>query len=107
MFNILFFVKSLAIAIIITMLLQIHLGEDTLETHVDSWMRDTVAVELIDEAAQGGIKIIRDGLKKISASLNGKYWKQQKEQAREATLSISRSQKYIEEQAEKLKPQEQ
>lgn len=98
-----FFIRCLVITVVFVVLLQIRLGESTLEERADSWIHQSSLIGVVNDSAQGGIRLVRDGWRQLTAGWSGKFWKQKAPGSRDIGAQFKRSEKYVEEQAEKLK----
>jgi hypothetical protein len=56
----LFFIKAFLLTLVLVLLLQIRIGEQTVEAHTMGWVQSSVVVTPLNHAAQGAAKIVRD-----------------------------------------------
>lgn len=99
------FFKSLAITFAIIFLMQIRLGESTLEEKAMFWVHDSFVTSPIQEAAEGAALLVRDTWKMLTKNINTKFKKSVEAENqpgfRDIRLKLERSQAFVEEQARK------
>ncbi|MCE3009663.1 MAG: hypothetical protein LW875_03510 [Proteobacteria bacterium] len=61
-----FVIKSLALSIVLTVLLQFKLGNQTLEVHAYQWVRESRLGPSLQDVAKGAVLLMKDA--KIAAS---------------------------------------
>lgn len=76
-----FFVKCFALTVAIVLVMQIQVGERTVESHAMSWVHTSALVQPMNTAARGGAKVIKDLTEKVYGSVakNSKKEKDKKE----------------------------
>lgn len=62
-----FFLKLFGLTIVMVLLMQIQVGEQTIETHAMGWVQTSILVHPLNSVAHGGAKLVRD----ISHSVHG------------------------------------
>lgn len=80
MMDILFFVKTFLLTIAIVLVMQIQVGEKSLETHAMSFVQSSAVVAPLNGVAKGAAKMVRDLTETISISVhrNSKKKKEEK-----------------------------
>lgn len=102
--DILFFIKCLVMTFIVVILLQVKIGNMTLEERTKNWAAESSLVAPLEDVAKGGVKGIREAWK----SLTGNFSKKIKNQfennnvpgQRTLGVKLERSKKYISEKME-------
>jgi hypothetical protein len=87
MMDVLFFVKTFLLTIAIVLLMQIHVGERSLESHAMSWVQSSAVVAPLNGVAKGAAKMVRDLTQTISISVTRNSKK--KKDAKSSSLSQS------------------
>ncbi len=64
--------KMLIITFVLVLLMQIRIGEHTLEASIHSWIQESPIVKPLDQVAQGGLKVLRQGFHGFSSKLSTK-----------------------------------
>lgn len=77
MMDVLFFVKTLLLTMAIVLVMQIRVGERSLEAHAMSWVQSSVVVAPLNGAAKGAAKMARDLTQTISISVQ-RNWNKKK-----------------------------
>ncbi len=77
-----FFVKSLVLTLVMVLVMQIQVGERTLESHAMGWVQTSALVAPIQSAAHGGAKMLRDGIAKLEAAISQRRGQNKKEEAK-------------------------
>lgn len=67
-----FFVKSLIIAFVAVLFMQIEMGNDTIEGHLLGFVRTSSVTQPLHTVANGAAKAIRNGWNQITRWVNGK-----------------------------------
>lgn len=97
MLNIMFFIKTLIVTFLIVAVLQVHVGQDSLEDHASRFIRTSPLVAPIQAAAESGARAVRQTTKWISVQVN-KKWRgtaQRKDQGERApNFDFKRSEAY-------------
>ncbi|MEZ4873476.1 MAG: hypothetical protein R2827_14800 [Bdellovibrionales bacterium] len=103
----LFFLKTLIMTFIVILVLQIKVGELTLEQKAAHWARQSSLVEPIQEVAHGGLLIVRDGWRKLYGLLSGEaqeiFKSEEAPGNRSLGITLERSKEYFKEKASKAK----
>lgn len=103
--DIFFAIRMLVVTIVIAVLMQIKIGDMTLETHAHSWVQSSSAVESLREIAQGGVRMIRVGYKTvvnlIDAKVGAGFNRDQMAGSRSLSLGLERSAAFEKEQEAK------
>ncbi|MCB0408057.1 MAG: hypothetical protein KDD34_07635 [Bdellovibrionales bacterium] len=104
MFQIISLTKSIAVTILIVLLLQIKIGNDTVEDQAVFWFRSSSIVQPIQTVVDGGVKLIRNTLSGVANLFHFKIFQKVNERAgnRDLNFKIERSREYIREQAERV-----
>ena len=66
-----FFVKTFLIGLVAIILMQLKVGESTVETHAISFVQSSAIVEPLRAVADGGAKALRDGYVFSKNKING------------------------------------
>jgi hypothetical protein len=97
--ELMFFVKSLVITFVIVLVLQIKIGESTVEKKISSTIRSSSVGEYLTEVAQGGVNVASKFYKKLVGSIDTGVSKNfnfdNVPGKRELVGGFERSQKYI------------
>ncbi|MCC6278205.1 MAG: hypothetical protein IT289_09855 [Oligoflexia bacterium] len=64
-----FFIKMLGLTVLVALILQARVGQQTIEDHFDGWVKTSVIVDSIQEAIDGGILLVNAGYKKADSGL--------------------------------------
>lgn len=99
MFGWISFIQSLIMTLVVIVLLQIKIGEFTLEQRAVDWYRTSNVAAPIQEVAEGGARIVRDAVNKVADSLNFKLFEQVKDRPgqRDMKFRLERSKQFLEE----------
>lgn len=65
----LFFVKMTALTAVLVLVMQVQVGERSLEDHAMGWVQSSALVAPLNAVAHGGAKMIRDASEKIHAAI--------------------------------------
>src|SRR4051812_8097659 len=90
MIDFFFFLKTLALTLIVVLLLQIQIGKKTVETHIHDSMQGSFAAGFIGDAALGGAHILRDLTHNITQKIKANIT--HKHQAEDSETKASRFQ---------------
>ena len=105
--DLLFFIKTIVLTLVVIMLLQIKVGEHTLEQRATTWARKSAVAASLQEVAHGGVLALRDGWRKFYGLFSGEVKNILKSDEapgnRSLGISFERSKKYFQEKAEKAK----
>lgn len=100
-----FVIKMLIVTVIATLILQVRWGNTTLEEATMDWIRNSTYTVYLQDAADGGVIVIQEVMKKVSASFDRKFKDGvdaiQEPGVRAVKAQISRSQKFLQEQAQR------
>lgn len=66
-----FVIKGFVLTILIAMLLQVKIGNDTLEVRAERWLERSAAGEFITSTAAGGVKAIQRGYRWTRQQIGG------------------------------------
>lgn len=72
MMDFLFFVKTFALTLVIVLVMQIQVGNKSIENHALGFVQSSTVVSPLNSVAAGGAKLIRDTTRAISASIRGR-----------------------------------
>lgn len=89
MMDFLFFVKTIFLTIAIVLLMQIQIGERSLENHAMSFVQSSMVVAPLNSVARGAAKFIRDITQTISISVKRNSKKNKKEEPSASSSSHS------------------
>lgn len=107
MFNLFFMIKTLILTFVILVIMQVRVGEFTLEQRAMFFVHDSPVVEPLREVAEGSTRAVRNWLRGISQQIgkSGKaLWSSEDQPGnRNLGVHIKRSQAFLKEQAEKAK----
>lgn len=81
MMDVLFFLKTLALTIVFVLLLQIKIGEKSIETHAHDFVQTSSLVEPLNQAAFGAAQLIRDVASRATLSIRQNLGSKQKPDA--------------------------
>lgn len=99
--------KAMAVTALIVIILQVKMGSLTLEEQTMSFIQTSQLVQPLHEVAQGGVIVLREGLKKISSLFHQKFQRAVDSNnipgQRSLGIDLKRSQTYVKEQAAHLK----
>lgn len=105
MSNLMFFVRCLFITAVFIILMQVRVGEITLEEKAMSWMSSSLVIEPIQQVADGAVKIIRDSIRKVSSGFKTNFWQsissEKSPGTRQMEFDLNRSKAYLEEKTRK------
>lgn len=100
-----FLIKTLIGTFVIVVLLQIKVGNSTVEHYVMDWIHNSEMAEPIQEAAHGGVVFIRESWKKLTAGIDTGFSKSLNRDnipgSRSLGISMERSKAYLREQAQR------
>lgn len=72
MIDLMFFIKTLALALLIVMAMQIRIGEQSIETHTLDWVQTASVVEPLNGVARGTAKLVHDLSRKTYSAIHSK-----------------------------------
>lgn len=102
-----FFLKCLFLTVVLVVLMQIRIGEYTLEDRFLNWAHESAIVTPLQDVAHGGAKVLRNTWRKLTSGISSKFNETLKSEnfpgARTLGVGLERSQKVLEEQARKAK----
>lgn len=105
MTELLFAVKMAVISFVIVVLMQIRVGEETLERHAYGWIQTAAPVLFLREIAEGGLMAAHDGWARLTTNIKSKYWEKFDSDKlpgrRHLDMGLERSKVYLNEQNEK------
>jgi hypothetical protein len=82
MSEITFFLKTFVLTVAVVLVMQIQVGESSLESHTMSWVQTSAIVAPINAAAEGGAKVVRDFITYVHAQLDKRKGKHKKEEVK-------------------------
>ena len=102
-----FILKSILLTLVVVVLMRIKIGPLTLEERTTSWVQSAAITLPIQEVANGGVKLIREGWKRVFGNLNSKFFNSvdssQAPGKRHLGINMKRSEEYLRNQATRLK----
>ena len=72
MADILFVLKSFLVTFILVVVMQIQVGNNTIESHLQGWIRGSVVVQSLRDIAHGAVKVISQGYQSTVSTLDTK-----------------------------------
>lgn len=89
--------------LVVIVLLQIKIGDSTLEQRTIQWYRTSDLAAPIQQVANGGARIVRDVLNKVADSVNFQLFEDVKNRpgSRDLGLKLERSKKFLEQQTKR------
>lgn len=88
MTDFLFFIKTILFTLIVVLLMQIQVGERTVEDHAMSWVQTSVIVSPLNGVAQGAAQAIRDLTTALYNGVRGGEKKDKKDKKEERRSSF-------------------
>jgi hypothetical protein len=82
MMDFLFFLKTFILTIAVVIVMQIQVGDRSLETHAMGWVQSSGMSAPLSDVARGAAKMTRDFTGKISAMIRDNVSKNKKEDSR-------------------------
>lgn len=73
MMDLLFFVKTVAVTLLLVVVLQIKVGPSSLENHAVTFFKGSTVSQPLTQVAQGGAKIVREMVLTIHEKINSKF----------------------------------
>lgn len=99
--EVMFVIKGLVIAIVITVLMQVKAGQSTIETHAQLWIQTSSITQSVQKVASGAVLAIRNGAKAGSDFVSKTFGKDPTTQkAGRLQFDLQRSQQYKKEHPE-------
>lgn len=99
--EVMFAVKALVLAIVITVLMQVKAGNSTIETHAQLWIQTSSITQSIQKVSSGAVLAIRNGAKTASGFVSKTFGKDPSTQkAGRLQFNLERSQQYKKEHPE-------
>lgn len=80
-----FFMKLFLLTIALVLVMQIQVGERSLESHAMGWVQTSALVQPLNSIAVGGAKVIKDLTAKISGSVSQNSGKKKKEEKKSSS----------------------
>jgi hypothetical protein len=103
--DMLFVIRMLVLTVIVVIVMQVKIGDTTIEAQVQSWLSRSPAVETLREVAHSAVKVVSVGYKMaislIDAKLSASFNREQMAGSRSIDLGLRRSESYEREKAEK------
>jgi len=72
MMDFLFFIKTCALTLLLVVIMQVRVGDQSLEQTAQSWVRSSWIAGPVNLAAQGGAKLVRDGSARVMRAVQGR-----------------------------------
>ena len=91
MMDFFFFVKTFILTVAIVLVMQIHVGERSLETHAMSWVQSSSVTEPLHGVARGAAKVVHDLSHQVSNIIHDNVNKNKREDSRIRQESSLRS----------------
>lgn len=88
MMDFLFFIKAFLLTLILVLLMQIQVGERTVESHTMGWVQSSVIIMPLNNVAQGAAKMIRDATTALYNGVKGTEKKEKKDKKEERRSSF-------------------
>ncbi len=85
MMDFLFFVKTFVLTVAVVVVMQIQVGEKSLETHAMSWVQSSTVAQPLNNVAKGAAKLARD----VTQTISSKVKKNTKKEKRLETAASS------------------
>ena len=82
-----FFLKTMALTLAVVILMQIKIGNKSLEDQALMFFRSSMVEEPLTKMAHGGVKMARDAVKAIQDKINGTSSSEQEEKANQKRSS--------------------
>ena len=99
MFTLISFARTLVFTLVVVILLQVKIGEFTLEQRAIDWYRSSSVTQPVQQVADGGAKIVRDAVNKIANILKVDLFSKVSNRPgnRDLGVRIERSKEYLRE----------
>jgi hypothetical protein len=102
-----FLVKVTVVTLFVVLLMQVKIGESTLEERSRAWVATSPMVGVLQEVADGAVLLLAEGYQKVSQTMtdrfSGKVNKEDQPGYRTLKLQVERSRAVLERQVEKAK----
>lgn len=103
--SLIFFIKTMAITLIVVVLLQIKVGNETLEDKTLHFVYTSDLTTPLREAAEGGVVFIRDLWNKIAGNINTEFSRaiesKNRPGERRIGINLERSKEYLKEKSQR------
>ena len=86
-----FCLKSLVAAILVVLCLQIHMGNQTAEQHLQTWLETSPMARELQKVAEGGALAIRNATKSVSQLANKAMGSSEAQKASRLNMEFQRS----------------
>ena len=100
-----FAIKMAVIAFVVVILMQIRVGDESVENHAHNFIQTSAAVLYLREVAEGGLAAVHDGWSKLTSNIKTRYWSKYDSKnapgQRQLEMTIDRSEAYLEAQKER------
>ena len=107
MSEIFFILKSFFLTLVVIIIMQVKVGENTIEEKTLQWIESSPMVSPLQEVASGGVKVVQQAWKAVFGSLNSKFFSAVKDKnlpgKRDLNFVLERSQEYLRDQGDKIK----
>ncbi len=104
MFQLISIVKSLVLTLFIVLLLQVKVGDSTLEERAVFWFRSSPLVRPMQRVVDGGVRVLQQSFGRLTGLFDWSLKGQLRQQPghRDLNFQLERSRKYIRERAEQV-----
>jgi hypothetical protein len=68
--DIFFVIKMLGLTCVVVVLMQVHMGGTTLENHFYGFLKNSIFVDYLQEATDGGVALTKKGYKKADEGVH-------------------------------------
>ncbi len=93
--EVMFVVKSIFIALIVTICMQIKVGTSTIETHALMWIQSSSISQYVQGVSSGGVLAIKNASKTVSGFISKTFGNDQwSQKAGRLNFDFKRSQKF-------------
>ena len=101
----LFVIRTFIVTVVVLLILQVKVGDFTLEQRSMNWVRSSVVVSHLQEVADGSIVFIERNFKKLKAYVSSRSKEKAKEEikAHRTLINFERSKEYLTEKAKVAK----
>lgn len=88
MMDFMFFLKTFLLTMVVVLLLQIPIGEQSIEDHAVGWAQNSALISPFETVAKGGSKLIQDLTRQISTAIHHNVSKGKKDEAPKKSSSF-------------------
>jgi hypothetical protein len=68
--DIFFVLKMFVVTVLVVLVMQIHIGEKSVEDHFHSWVKHSAFIDYVEEAVDGGMALFRGIYKKADTGIH-------------------------------------